>query len=157
MSRLSGLHSLRGSGSSAPQVWGGETPSFASAAEQAAVHQVIFDRFEEIAALLDAGTCGLAFEYDENGDPVASDWAMGFLDGMTLRPDAWQPLLASPDHAPLMDPLFVLALMPDELPPHLQVDPANEGELLLAAANALPDTIVLIAAFWRDRQDSPPA
>ncbi|HEY0685217.1 MAG TPA: UPF0149 family protein [Steroidobacter sp.] len=36
---------------------------------------------------------------DENGDPRGNDWAKGFMDGIAIGAESWQPLLEDEDHA----------------------------------------------------------
>jgi uncharacterized protein len=46
--------------------------------------------------------------YDDEGRAGGNAWAIGFVRGMAMRPDAWQALDDDDEHAPALDPLMVL-------------------------------------------------
>lgn len=63
------------------------------------------------------------------------DWAIGFLEGVDLADEAWQPLFDEPDADDLIGPIEALA---DE-----GSDPED------GAFEALPDVLAAIGAYWR--------
>jgi uncharacterized protein len=56
--------------------------------------------------------------YDEEGVARGNDWAIGFVRGMAMRPDAWGALDDDPEVAELLDPVMVLVG---------EVEPTEEG------------------------------
>ncbi len=88
------------------------------------------------------------------GEAIVTDWAAGFLDGVMLRPNVWEPLVRHPDARILMLPLLVLGADDPECPPFgVRPPPKDEIEALHAAgAEIVPDCVVGIHAFWRERR-----
>lgn len=81
---------------------------------------------------LDAGEDGLFH---------GNDWALGFVDGMQLMYDDWQPLLDDPQQASLLEPVMALAFEhdPDEtLRTYLEeADPEQRAGWLAAITPAV--------------------
>ena len=75
-----------------PVVWGGAHPDFADAAEAEAIIGSILGRYNEIAESLDAEPSEYApvFWEDRTGNSITEDWAVGFMQAVALRSDAWE-------------------------------------------------------------------
>lgn len=136
------------------EIWDNEAPDYASAAEQDAVEQAIFDRYAAIEAGLDATPLSYAaiLWQDEAGTTVAEDWAAGFMQAVTLRTDAWQPALADEDASALLIPIASLAGMtlPELERGQAMTDEALEG-LLQDAEQVLPVCVLGLRRFWAER------
>ncbi len=92
-----------------PVIWGDGEPEFESLDEARRILGTIMLRYNEILRLLraDPGSYEPIFWQTEDGAAVASDWAEGFMDGVRLRPAAWEPLLASEETTSLIAPIVV--------------------------------------------------
>lgn len=136
-----------------PQVWGGEGPEFASAAEAEAVLCAIMARYNEIGAQLDRGPDGLepVFWTGADGETViAGDWAEGFFEAMNLRPDAWTPLIEDRQAGIILMP--ILALCSDEDGEALlPLDEEEEKQWQINAPDVIPASVLAIREFWRKR------
>ncbi|HET8730226.1 MAG TPA: UPF0149 family protein [Moraxellaceae bacterium] len=82
-----------------PAVWGGERPPFASPDEEARVLGLLLRHYNSTEQVLldDPDTFDplFAYEEDEQGDEVESvdEWCAGFLRGLELAWDAWEPVV----------------------------------------------------------------
>ena len=137
------------------EVWDNEELDYADAAEQEAIEQALFDRYEAIESGLDATPLGYTaiLWQDEAGTTVAEDWAAGFMQGVTLRAKAWQPALADEDASMLLIPIASLAgmtLPEDERGGQAMTDDALEG-LMQDVEQVLPVCVLGLRRFWRDR------
>ncbi len=65
--------------------------------------------------------------YDDEGRAGGNAWAIGFVRGMAMRPDAWQALDDDEEHAPALDPLMVL-VEEVEHPEDEEPEPIQEEE-----------------------------
>ena len=137
------------------EVWDGEEPDYADAAERRAVEQAMADRYAAIEAGLDATPLGYSaiLWQDEAGTTVAEDWAAGFMQAMTLRAEAWQPALADEDASMLLIPIASLAGM--TLPEaqrggQAMTDDALDG-LMQDAEQVLPVCVLGLRRFWRQK------
>jgi uncharacterized protein len=137
------------------EVWDNEEPDYADEAEQQAVEQAIFDRYDAIEAGLDATPLGYSaiLWQDEGGTTVAEDWAAGFMQAVSLRSKAWQPALADEDASMLLIPIASLAgmtLPESERGGQAMTDDALDG-LMEDAEQVLPVCVLGLRRFWRDR------
>jgi uncharacterized protein len=137
------------------EVWDHEQPDFENAAEEEAVLEAIFAHYAAIEAALD--TSPLVYSpilwQDEAGTTVVDDWAVGFMQAVSLRPEAWQPALADEDASLLLIPIASLAEMgvpESERGEQALTDDALEG-LLQDAEQVLPVCVLGLRRFWRDR------
>ena len=89
-----------------------------------------------------------------DGEVVVTDWATGFLDAIMLRPKAWEPLVRHSEASALVLPLLVLgADDPERLPFGVRPPPREEVEALRGiGAKVIPDCVVGIHGFWRERR-----
>src|ERR1700733_10626356 len=137
------------------EVWDNEEPEYLDDAEQQAVEQAIFDRYDAIEAGLDATP--LAYTailwQDEAGTTVAEDWAAGFMQAVSLQAKAWQPALSDEDASMLLIPIASLAgmtLPESERGGQAMSDDALEG-LIQDAEQVLPVCVLGLRRFWRER------
>lgn len=135
-----------------PRVWGSQAPNgpeFKSEAEQEHITDLILRFMNEISITFEVAPKEyepLFCEHEWNGKPLidAEGWAMGFWEGINLRPAAWKPIWSS-DTAALMQPFYLLGadeIDEDEAP--LIEDPPKLHRLAIQMeANILP-----IRRFW---------
>ncbi len=79
-------------------IWGGAgEPTFESAAQAQRVISLIMGRFDAISGMFDEPPefAPILYECEVEGRTyrIADDWCWGFLAGVRLAPDGWQPLL----------------------------------------------------------------
>jgi uncharacterized protein len=144
-----------------PVVWGGAQPEFAGAAEAETVLGSILGRYNEIAESLDAmPPCYTpVFWQDQAGNSITEDWAVGFMQAVALRSDAWEPALFDDETAMLLIPIGIIAGLSE---PEIGLNDASLpdeflDELMERAADLLPDCVVGLRTFWQDRGDVAPA
>ncbi len=140
-----------------PVVWGGGEPAFEGVDEARSVLGTIMGRHNEIVRALDAAPDEFdpAFwEGPDDGGVVVTDWAAGFLDAVMLRPKAWEPLVRHSEASALIVPLLVLGADDPGRPPFgVRPPPQDEIEALHAmGADLIPDCVVSIHGFWRERR-----
>jgi len=133
-----------------PIVWGGEEPLFNDGREAQAVLGGIMSRYNEIILQVRQGTFEPILGTSRE-TVIASDWATGFILAMTLRHDAWAPLVKSKHHALLLFPIVALGtnLGGGSL---LGLIPDLDDEIISEAPAMLPDCVMGIAQFWRERR-----
>lgn len=136
-------------------IWAGEAPDFADPDESAAITGTILARHAEIAAELDADPDNYApvFWEDYAGTTITEDWAVGFMQAVGLRPDAWKPLLRDGDSAMLLIPIGIIAGMAE---PEIRLDAdlpdALLDDLVANADSVLPACVRGLYAYWRGRR-----
>ena len=92
-------------------IWGGEHPEFETETEMRIVLGTIMGRYNEIVGCLDSEPEDfepIFMEGPEN-EVIASDWASGFLDAISLRPKAWEPLIAHHRAGIMIMPILLLS------------------------------------------------
>jgi uncharacterized protein len=149
-----------------PVVWGGEQPEFRDAAEAERVLGSILGRYNEIVESLDAVPPSYApvFWEDPLGNAITEDWAVGFMQAVSLRSDAWEPALMDEQSAVMLIPIGIIAgLAEPEIGLHDASLPETFlDELMERAAELLPECVVGLRAYWAERaggagEDQPPA
>ncbi len=139
-----------------PMVWGGAEPAFESVEEARGILGTIMGRYNEIIRLLDTAPDAFdpVFWEGRDGGAIVTDWAAGFLDAVLLRPKAWEPLVRHSQAGVLVLPLIVLGADDPERPPFgVRPPPREEIEALHAAgADLIPDCVVGVHGFWRERR-----
>src|SRR6266853_1968099 len=93
-------------------------------------------------------------EKAERSPPEASAWCEGFMTGVLLREEEWEPLYAEESSLDWMLPIEALAYG-DHDPEYL--DWVDTEEKRLGMIDELPIATVLICRFWqaRNRTDTP--
>lgn len=103
---------------------------------------------------------GLAFEpiyeFGDEGEPLWQIWLIGFMQGMKLRFDAWQPLFASEDED-LAAALSGLIAMASTFPGLAGAVPEIEGREEIAEMTEMAPTMIpyLVETIYRRRQGLP--
>ena len=135
-----------------PHVWGlesGGTPTFQSKKEQAEISELILRFMNEITLTLSAAPKDyepLFCEHEWNGKMLidAEGWAMGFWEGVKLRPAAWEPIWSS-EAAPLMQAIYLLGSDDiDEDEEMLVDDPVKRHKLSIE----IEANILMIRRYW---------
>ncbi len=87
-----------------------EEPAFGSAAQASEFKELLERHLMSVAEALSAGE-GFApiLMHDDDGTPQGNLWAVGFLRGMTVQPDAWDRLDESEETGALFEPFEALA------------------------------------------------
>jgi uncharacterized protein len=138
-----------------PVVWGGMSPDFADAAEAEAIMGSILGRYNEIADAVATVPSFYApvFWQDQAGNSITEDWAVGFMQAVALRSEAWEAVLFDDESAMLLISIGILAGMSH---PELGLDDAKLpeaflDELMERAPDLLPDCVLGLRAFWLGR------
>lgn len=137
-----------------PTIWGDEEPEFADADEAAVVVGAILARYNEILVSIETGDFQPIFWADPQGEPVAGDWADGFVAAISLDPDAWEPLVRDEEGAVLLLPIMSLA-SGDDGRPLIEGVAGDDDDLdgyLAEAPQHISTAVEEIAAFWRARR-----
>ncbi len=142
-----------------PVVWGGAPPEFADSAEAEAILGSILGRYNEIAEGLEARPPSFVpvFWQDQAGNSITEDWAVGFMQAVALRSDAWEPALFDDETAMLLIPIGIIAGLSE---PEIGLNDATLpeeflDELVERAADLLPGCVLGLRAFWMERADTP--
>jgi len=138
-----------------PVVWGGAQPEFADAAEAETILGSILGRYNEIAENLESMPSSYApvFWQDQAGNAITEDWAVGFMQAVALRSDAWEPALHDDETAMLLIPIGIIAGLAE---PEIGLHDATLSdefleELMERAADLLPACVLGLRAFWMER------
>jgi uncharacterized protein len=83
---------------------------------------------------------------DEERELAIEEWALGFILGMELSNDAWQPLFANESSSMLAGPLFILGKVTDDYDTMSQEE---KDEML----DMLDESIIGIYAFWQQQEE----
>ena len=96
------------------------------------------------------------FWEDQAGNSITEDWAVGFMQAVALRSDAWEPALYDDETAMLLIPIGIIAGLSE---PEIGLNDATLSdefldELMERAADLLPGCVLGLRAFWMDRADA---
>jgi uncharacterized protein len=86
-----------------------------------------------------------SYAEEEEHEMAIEEWALGFILGMELCHEAWQPLFANETSAMLAGPLFVLGKVTDDYDSMSQ----EEKDEIIAM---LDESIIGIHLFWQQQQ-----
>lgn len=87
-----------------------ETPAFESAAQQAELESLLDRHRASIAqALAEGEGFSPILMHDDDGRTGGNLWAIGFLRGISLRPDGWEAIEDDEDLLALLEPFEALA------------------------------------------------
>jgi uncharacterized protein len=133
---------------------GDEEPVFRDEREGERILQLVMRYYNSIAIVLQEVPDSYAplfyeGEDDEDDLPVGMLWAEGFLAGVAMRQDAWQPLVDDDEATELSMPVLALAA-PDDDPELGTV--ARDPEARRRLIEFLPETVIAIRDYWRSRQ-----
>jgi uncharacterized protein len=138
-----------------PVIWGGDDPEFADVTEAETVLGSILGRYNELADGLAATPPHYAplFWQDQAGNHITEDWAVGFMQAVALRPEAWEEVLRDNESAILLIPIGIIAGVAE---PEVAVETGSfpDGfldDLLEQAPDVLPGCVVGLRRFWEER------
>lgn len=131
-----------------PEIWGGEVPQFADAAQAQAILGAIMDRYNEIVRqIADDSFQPILWRFAETGTVVAADWAYGFAQAIALHPRRWTKMVKS-EAGLLLMPIMVLCEA-DEILDELGLSAEELSQTVEEAIEILPATVAAIADFWQ--------
>ena len=84
------------------------------------------------------------------GHLVAMDWCEGFMEAVKLRAKEWLRLTESGEYGSLMMPIL-LHILDDEANSPFEIPREELAQVLDDAADAIPDAVVAIYEFWRQK------
>ncbi len=135
---------------------GDEEPEFRDEREGERILQLIMRYYNSIAIVLQEvpeSYAPLFYEVpeeldedDEDDVPVGMLWAEGFLAGVAMRQDDWQPLVDDEEATELTMPILALAAPEDD--PELG-SVARDPEARRQLIEFLPGTVIAIRDYWR--------
>jgi uncharacterized protein len=82
-----------------------------------------------------------SYAEDEERELAIEEWALGFILGMELAHEAWQPLFANEESAMLAGPLFILGRITDD---YESMSQEERDEM----TSMLDESVVRIYDFW---------
>lgn len=132
-----------------PVVWGGDEPEFEDMEEANTVLGAIMARYNQILRQVQQGEFAPLFWTGPEGQVLAADWCEGFMDGIRLRLELWEPLFRDDDGQGMLFP--ILALCSDERGDDLlELEPEEREEVLAEAPDLIPGCVEAIHQFWKD-------
>jgi len=133
-------------------LWGKGEPRFESSAQAQRVISLIMRRFNEIGAMFEepSAFAPILYEREVEGKVyrIAEDWCWGFLAGVRLAPEAWQPLLKDQDNHPMLLPIIALGSEDGWKLLEADTDPEAAEQ---AALDDLEPSVVAISRYWRSQ------
>jgi len=104
-----------------PLIFGGRHPNFHENSPGYRAVKTIVNRYNEVSSLLADRPDAYQpiFMVDEKGGIVVRDWVVGFIRGISLRPDEWGECILLTRHRALLTPILVyggaagIDLLPD--------------------------------------------
>jgi len=133
---------------------GDEEPEFRDEREGERIQQLVMRYYNSVAIVLGEvpeSYAPLFYEGDDDPEevPVGMLWAEGFLAGVAMRQDEWQPLVDDDEASELTMPILALAA-PDDDPELGEV--ASDPEARRQLIEFLPETVIAIRDYWRGRE-----
>ncbi len=80
---------------------------------------------------------------EDERDLAIEEWSIGFILGIELCHEAWQPLFEHEEQATLVGPFFILGKITDD---YSTMTPAEKDEMV----DILTDSVIRLHAFWRN-------
>ena len=107
-----------------------------------------------VGQLYEAQGFAPVLSYDEHGVAQGNAWAIGFLRGMSMRPDAWSALDDDEEAVDILDPMMRLAeeVEPGEGEPGEAVEVIPEKERP-DVIEAMFDSVMDIHEFFREKRE----
>jgi uncharacterized protein len=132
-------------------IWGGEgEPSFESSAQAQRVISLIMRRFNTISGMFEEPPefAPILWEREADGTTyrIADDWCWGLLAGVSLAPEAWQPLLTDAENRALLRPIVTLGSEEGWRLLEADIDPDAAEQ---AALDGLEASVIAISRYWR--------
>ncbi|WP_051279220.1 UPF0149 family protein [Chitinilyticum aquatile] len=136
-----------------PQVWGdaGERPTYASAAQQQEIEDLILRLYNQLADELagDEAFEPMLYLDEERELDISRPWCYGFTLGVGLAGDAWQDALDDEELAQLLGPIFDCA--DDEAREEMSEEEEDLARFEHEVAQLLPEAIPAIRFWWIDQ------
>jgi uncharacterized protein len=110
----------------------------------------IMGRYNEIVGCLDSEPENFEpiFMEGPEDEVIASDWAAGFLDAVSLRPKAWEPLFTHGRAGIMIMPILLLN---GDAEINAGTDSAVDKEVFLAeVSDIIPACVAGIHEFWKN-------
>ena len=128
----------------------GNPPHFASEVQRELILDIVRRRVAQIEALLrqDPEAYAPVFWTDDEGEPIADDWAAGFRRAVGLRQDAWMTLFTEPEENVLVAPIVALW---DDVISESDSEDADIAEAIEMAPPLIPAAVIGIYRFWYRR------
>ena len=132
-----------------PEIWGtedGSGPVWDSMEQLQYFMDLLAKHWNAIAARRSADAPHRP-QIDQFGDDLpGKGWAQGFVAGMNLCADAWDPLIENEDEGDAALQILALAMESDTMLP---------DETRAAIVEELPNIVRVIAAYWRNPSAAP--
>ena len=142
------------SGEWLPEIWAGEMPPVAVQTENRWALAAIMTHYDGIRQRLAEvpPSCTPILEFDLDGTLLPEAWAEGFMDGVNLRRQAWQPVFSSDQSMALV--LIGIFTPTGGQSPLINEEP-NRDEIRKRANRTFPDAVVTLHRFWREAKIRP--
>jgi uncharacterized protein len=133
------------------RIWGGQDPRFENARQMRRIIHLMRARHDQIQRQLqeEPGSYRPVFRTTDDGTEIAAEWADGFLAGMSLCPEAWEPLVRGEVSQSLVAVIFA------QRPEYDGMWSPEAHETLAGwrrqAPETIPRVVAAIASFWRER------
>ena len=134
-------------------IWGGEDePQFESSEQAQRVIGLIMRRFNTINLLFEEPPefAPILWEREVEGTTyrIADDWCWGFMAGVSLGSEAWQPLLTDTENRAMLRPIATLGTEDGWRLLEADMDPDAAEQ---AALNGLEPSVIAISRYWRQQ------
>ena len=132
-------------------IWGRENGSkFESLDRAQRILSLIMRRYNTLISLFEDPPefAPILWEREREGttEQIADDWCWGFMTGVGLASDAWQPLLTDADNRAMLRPIVTLGT--EEGWRLLEADRDPDGAAQ-AALDGLEAAVIAISHYWR--------
>jgi uncharacterized protein len=87
-------------------------------------------------------------DFERASTETAAEWSFGFWKGMLLRPYEWRPLIRDDTTRALLAPILCF-IETDDGKSVLRSNPDALDDLMIDAAEMIPDVIPVIRHYWR--------
>jgi uncharacterized protein len=135
-----------------PVIWGKGEPAFSDPDELWQAVDAIMSRVTEVYRQLreEPDAYRPVFRLADNDAEIAADWARGFLAGVTLRADAWEPLRRTPEVWKAVVFITMHITGWDKKVPGARSS-KELAEVRREARTTIPSAVVDLYRFWRER------
>jgi uncharacterized protein len=131
-----------------PEIWGtedGSGPVWDSMEQFQYFMELLTKHWNAIAARRNADALHLP-QVDDFGELLGQGWAQGFVAGMNLCAEAWDPLMENEDEGDIALQILALAVDDSTLLP---------DDARAAIVEELPDIVRTVASYWRNPPAAP--
>jgi uncharacterized protein len=136
-----------------PIVWGGKAPQVRNMDIFYTANETVLARYSEIAEALNSEPQVLEpiFWQSPDGNTVATDWCVGFMQAVQLRQALWSELSDTKKGRDLMFPIVAHLFDKDGNSIIGTKDQGDIAALLDAAAEEISETVPMILDHWKPR------